>query len=156
MTNQPPTRTWQYDALEAFLGEWRAEGTSYGGTDQSGSDPRANGESWVSRHRAYWHTGSFFMVQDERAVIAGRAFDTLEVMGVNPDSGDYFARTFENHGYYRDYRMVREGDVWTTAGETERAHITFEDNGRTQRIVWEWKPGGQWLPLCDRIATRTG
>ena len=79
MTNQPPKRTWQYDALEAFLGEWRAEGTSYGGTDQSGSDPRANGESWVSRHRAYWHTGSFFMVQDERAVIAGRAFDTLEV-----------------------------------------------------------------------------
>ena len=27
-------------------------------------------------------------------------------------------------------------------------------DGRTQRIVWEWKPRDRWLPLCERTAVR--
>ena len=38
-----PVRGPMHDALSVFLGEWRAEGISFGGTDQSGADPKANG-----------------------------------------------------------------------------------------------------------------
>lgn len=153
-TMQAPRRTAMHEALSVFLGEWRAAGTSYGGIDQSGGDPRANGVPWVSEHRGYWHTGEFFLVQDERARPGGEVFDTLSVMGVDPATGAYFARSFENHGFYRHYPVTRDGDVWTFSGETERATVTFSDDGRTQTIVWEWKPDGAWLPLCDRTATR--
>ena len=39
----PPVRGAMHEAFAVFLGEWRAEGMSFGGTDQSGADPKANG-----------------------------------------------------------------------------------------------------------------
>ena len=38
-----PKRGREHDALSVFIGNWKADGTSYGGTDQSGADPKANG-----------------------------------------------------------------------------------------------------------------
>jgi hypothetical protein len=143
----------RHEALSVFLGKWTAKGTSYGGTDQSGENPRANGEPWFSTHEGRWHTGRFFLVQDEIADINGYRFDTLSVMGVDDDGG-YIVRSFENHGFYRHYSLTRSGDVWTLTGETERARIEFADGGRTQKITWEWKQNEAWMPLCDREAVR--
>ena len=153
-TEASPTRGSAHDALSVFLGEWRAEGTSFGGTDQSGADPKANGVPWISTHTTRWHTGDFFMIQDERAQISGAVFDTLSVLGV--DSGDkgYFARTFENHGFYRHYGLSVDDRTWLLEGETERARTVFDAHGNTQTINWEWLREGKWLPLCDRVATR--
>jgi hypothetical protein len=154
MSERTPTRGRAHDLLAIFLGEWRAEGTSYGGTDQSSGDPKKNGVPWTSTHTGRWHTGEFFLVQDERARPGGEVFDTLSVMGVDAATGRYFARAFENHGFYRHYEVSREGWTWTFSGETERATITFSEDGRRQDIVWEWRPADEWLPLCDRVATR--
>ena len=151
-----PERGEKHQALEVFLGDWKAEGTSYGGTDQNGADPRANGVPWKSTHTGQWHTGEFFLIQDERALVAGAPFDTLFILGVDADSGNYFARTFENHGFHRDYSLGVDGDRWALSGETERATMTFSDDDRKQVIVWEWKVDGKWLPLCDRTAVRRG
>lgn len=149
----PPERGPNHAALDCFLGAWQAEGTSFGGTNQSG-DPKANGDEWLSVHTAKWHTGSFFLFQDERATISGKSFDTLSVFGVDPNTGDYFARTFENHGFYRHYQLARHEKMWTLTGATERAQTEFSEDGRTQLIKWEWKPKDHWLPLCDRTAVR--
>jgi hypothetical protein len=149
-----PVRGYMHDALSVFLGEWRAEGMSFGGTDQSGADPKANGVPWVSTHTARWHTGDFFLLQDERAQIGGTSFDTLSVFGVDPDEKSHFARTFENHGFYRHYALSVDGRTWWLEGETERARTVFNAVGSTQTIAWEWLRDGKWLPLCDRIARR--
>jgi len=151
-----PVRGSAHEALSVFLGEWRAEGMSFGGTDQSGADPKANGVPWVSNHTARWHTGDFFLIQDERAQIGGATFDTLSVMGVEPGGEDYFARTFENHGFYRHYGLSVDDRTWLLEGETERARTVFDADGDTQTITWEWLRDGAWLPLCDRVAKRVG
>jgi hypothetical protein len=143
----------RHEALSVFVGRWTARGTSYGGTDQTGADPRSAGEQWLSTHEGSWHTGGFFLVQDEKADIQGNRFDTLSVMGVDED-GSYFASSFENHGFHRRYGVKRQGDLWTLSGDQERATIKFEDEGRTQVISWEWKQNGAWLPLCDRVAEK--
>lgn len=150
----PPTRGAKHEALGVFLGEWKAEGISYGGTEQGGDNPKANGVPWVSTHQGYWHSGEFFLVQDERARPGGMVFDTLSIMGVDAKSGDYFARAFENHGFYRHYDVTVEGRTWRFNGTSERATIVFDESGETQMITWEWRPAGVWLPLCDRVATR--
>jgi Protein of unknown function (DUF1579) len=149
-----PVRSSAHDALSVFLGEWRAEGMSFGGTDQSGPDPKANGVPWVSTHSTRWHTGDFFLIQDERARIDGKVFDTLSVMGVEHGDKGYFARTFENHGFYRHYALSVEDRIWLLEGETERARTVFDAQGDTQTITREWLRDGKWLPLCDRVATR--
>lgn len=146
-----PVRGSTHDPLSVFLGEWRAEGVSFGGTDQSGAD----GVPWVSTHSARWHTGEFFLIQDEHARIEGKAFDTFSVMGVGPGDKGHFARTFDNHGFYRHYALLVDDRTWLLEGATERARTVFSADGNTQTITWEWLRGGKWLPLCDRVATRT-
>ncbi len=149
-----PKRGKKHDALAIFLGDWKAEGTSYGGTDQSGANPRANGVPWKSGHTGRWHTGEFFLIQDERAHVDGAPFDTLSIMGVDAHTGGYFARSIENHGFYRHYELSADGAKWTLTGDTERATMTFANANRKQDIIWEWKVDGKWLPLCDRTAVR--
>ena len=154
--NQPqtvPQRGAQHDALEVFLGNWKADGQSFGGSDQDARNPRGNPARWTSTHSARWHTGKFFLIQDERAQVDG-PFDTLSIMGWDGDAGRYFARTFENHGFYRHYDLTVEGNVWTISGKAERAHIEFSNDGKRQTITWEWRPQDTWLPLCDRVATK--
>ena len=150
----PPVRNKLHELLSAFLGEWRAEGLSFGGTDQSGADPKANGVPWASTHTARWHSGDFFLIQDERATIGGAPFDTLSVLGVEPGGKRHFARTFENHGFYRHYALSLTGRTWMLEGDTERARTVFDADGNTQTITWEWLRDGKWLPLCDRVARR--
>lgn len=149
-----PKRDERHDALEVFLGDWAAKGQSFGNPDQPTDNPKSKPDPWKSTHTSRWHTGKFFLIQDERATVGGAPFDTLSIMGVDPESGGYFARGFENHGYYRNYDLLVDGRVWTLTGKTERARIEFSADGRNQTIVWEWKPADKWLPLCDRIATR--
>lgn len=141
------------DALRVFLGDWKAEGKSFGGPNQDAGNPRGNPTRWTSTHSAHWHTGKFFLIQDERAQVGG-PFDTLSVMGWDDEAGSYFARTFENHGFYRHYTMTVEGNVWSISGKTERARIEFSDDGERQIITWEWRPKKSWLALCDRVAKK--
>ena len=154
VTDAAPVHRSMHHALSVFLGEWHAEGVSFGGTDQSGADPKANGVPWVSTHTARWHTGEFFLIQDERAKIGAAAFDTLSILGVDPYERGYLARTFENHGFYRHYDMSFDGRTWLLNGKAERARTEFDSAGNTQTITWEWLRNGVWLPLCDRVATR--
>ena len=153
-TETTPTRGVQHDALAVFLGRWRAEGTSYGSPNQSDDDPKGAPEPWRSTCTGTWHSGEFFLIQDERVMIGANPFDTLSVMGVDATTRRYFARSFENHGYTRQYDVAVDGRVWTVTGETERARIVFSADGRTQPITWEWHPKDRWLPLCDQVAHR--
>ena len=149
-----PVRSQLHDALEMFVGEWRAEGRAYGSSTQSIADPKADAKTWKSTHSARWHTGRFFLVHDEKAHVGADPLDTMSVMGVDAHSGRLFTAAFENHGFERRYEVNVDGRRWTFEGPTERALIDFSADGRTQRIVWDWKPRDRWLPLCDRTAVR--
>ncbi len=155
---KPPERVSQHNALEVFLGHWQAEGQSFGGPGQDVHDPRAKPTPWTSTHSARWHSGNFFLLQDERARVDG-PFDTLSVMGWDDDEGRYFARTFDNHGFYRNYPMTVEGNVWTMSGRTERARIEFSADGERQTITWEWCVEGYVAaavrPRCHQGVIRT-
>lgn len=152
--SEEPTDTQPHEKLAAFLGDWHAEGTSYGGEEQSSANPHGGATPWRSIHSARWHSGEYFVVQDERA---NGPFDTLSLMGWDAEAERYFARSIENHGFARDYTMTVDGRTWTLTGEHERATHRFSADARTQEVSWEWRPaGGDWLPLCDRTAHRIG
>lgn len=139
------------ELLTRFLGDWWAEGASYGGDDQSLGNPHAGSSAWRSTHTARWHSGGFFLVQDERA---NGPFDTLTVMGWDREAEPHFARSFENHGFSREYVMAFDGRTVRLDGEHERATYTFDAAGDTQTVAWQWRRGDDWLPLCDRVAHR--
>lgn len=154
----PPKHTEMHNALGVFLGDWHAEGWTYGQPEQRADDPKATAQKWVSTHTGKWQTGEFFLVQDERAKLGADGsvpFDTLSIMGVDPVTNEYFARCFENHGFFRLYKVRRHAREWAFDGATERARIAFSEDCKNQTITWEWLKDGNWLPLCDRVATKT-
>jgi len=153
--DQPVDRGELHEALSVFVGKWRAEGWSYTGTDPNANDPKQPRERWLSTLDASWHTGEFFLIQNERAYSGEDTtgvFETHSVFGVDPSTGAYFVHTFENHGYFRLYGLKRDGKVWTFDGQTERARYVFSDDARSVTIAWELMKGGKWMPLCDRVA----
>jgi RNA polymerase sigma factor (sigma-70 family) len=102
-----------------------------------------------STHTGRWHTGEFFLIQDERAQVGDHGFDPLSVLGVDPETGRYVMRTFDNGGYHRQYELTVDGNRWTITGATERAEITFSDDNRRQTIRWEWKPANAPVDTRD-------
>lgn len=136
----------EHDALAAFLGEWRAEGTAYADGGE--------GVPWTGEHIARWHGGEYFVVQEERARVGGEVVDTLSVLGVYPETSAYLARSFETGGAQRNYVITRQGPTWRFWADEARASITFSDDHRKQTIVWECQRDGEWMPLCERVAVR--
>jgi hypothetical protein len=149
-----PVRSQLHEALEMFVGQWRAEGLSYGSPHQSIANPKGDVQRWKSTHTAHWHTGRFFLLLDEKAYVGADPIETMGVMGVDGSTGRLFARCFDNRGHERRYELNVDGRRWTFDGAAERALIDFSADGRTQRIVWEWNPRGRWLPWCERTAVR--
>lgn len=136
----------EHEKLAVWIGDWRAEGASYA-ADGARSD-------WRSEESVEWLPGEFFVVQRWNEHGTGEPFIGLGVIGYDAETKRYFTRSFENHGFYRHYDMGVDGDVWTINGATERARVEFTDDGDTQLIHWDFKPGETWLPLCDRTARR--
>ena len=154
--SQAPQRGAEHERLSVFLGKWHAEGESYA-AGQSKDNPRSAVEKWSSDETFEWLPGKFFLLQRWDAMIGANAFNGIAIVCCDPETDNYTTRSYENHGFIRDYATRVDGDVWTFAGGTERARIEFTDGGDRQKINWEWRKAGEdWLPLCDRVAKRVG
>ncbi len=137
----------EQDHLGVFLGRWHAVGVSFNALGSK--------ERWVSDEEVEWLPGEFFVVQRWDAMTGPNVFKGISIIGYDAETGNYVTRSFENHGFFREYVTRVDGNLWTFTGDTERARVEFADDGDTQRIVWEQRPEGEtWLPLCDRKAVR--
>ena len=156
VASRAPKRSAEHERLGVFLGSWHAEGDSFA-AGQTKENPRGLVEKWVSDETFEWLPGQFFMLQRWDAMTGANAFKGLAIVSFDEKAGTYTTRSYENHGFIRDYITSVDGDVWSFAGDTERARVEFTDGCKTQKIAWEWrKPGEAWLPLCDRVARRVG
>lgn len=141
--------------LDVFVGKWHAEGTSYA-DGQRAEDPRAAGVPWTSDESYEWLPGGFFVLHRWDAMAGEREFKGTEIIGYDEADGGYFTRFFDNAGFHPEYQVSLQGNVWSFAEAATRARVTVSDDGRLT-FNWEWRqPGSDWLPLCDRVATRVG
>jgi hypothetical protein len=142
--------------LEVFIGDWHAEGTSYG-DGQDAADPRAAGVAWTSDESYEWLPGSFFVLHRWDAQMGKHEFKGAEIIGYDQAEGGYFTRMFDNAGHHPDYAGSVDGEVWCFTEAQTRVTVTVQNGGDEMSFNWEWKNGGRkWLPLCDRVALRTG
>jgi hypothetical protein len=154
MKTKVPRRAAPHERLHVFIGQWRAEGSSYA-AGQTKQNPRSATEKWLSDESFEWLPGKFFVIQRWDAMTGDNAFQGTAIIQWDDENQHYMTRSYENHGFVRDYITHVDGDAWTFTGDSERSRIEFMDGGTTQKIAWEWrKPGEAWLPLCDRVARR--
>jgi hypothetical protein len=136
-------------ALGVFLGDWRAEGRSYG----EGA-PRAKPATWKSTHTGRWHTGQFFLIQDERAVTGAAPFDTLSIIGWDAERGCYFARTFRQPRIPALLRRDRRRPGLDFLGRDRTCPHRLQRRRRDTDDHLGMAAGEGWLPLCDPIAMK--
>ena len=142
-------------APAAFIGDWHAEGTSYG-VVQDAAHPRAADAPWTSHESQEKLPGSFFVLHRWDAQMGKHEFKGTEIIGYDEAEGGYFTRMFDNAGHHPGYRASVDGDAWSFTEAQTRATVTVQDSGDKMTFNWEWKNGGRkWLPLCDRVASRT-
>lgn len=141
--------------LDVFAGSWHVAGTAYSERQRS-DDPLASATSWTSHETYAWMPGGCFLMHHWDAVVGLQQFRGTEILGHDDDTG-FFAHLFDDQGHHRTYEVARDGPIWTFAAPDTRATITVGPGGERLDIVWQWKHGGpEWLPLCDRVALRTG
>ena len=90
------------------------------------------------------------------ALAGKREFKGAEIIGYDETKCRYFTLLFDNAGHHPEYLASVDGDVWRFKEPQTRATVTVQEGGCKMSFNWEWKNGGSmWLPLCDRIASRT-
>lgn len=154
VSTKTPKRAAPHERLQIFIGKWHAEGKSYA-AGQKKQNPRGVKEKWLSDESFEWLPGQFFVMQRWDAMTGANAFQGIAIISWDDTNKHFVTRSYENHGFVRDYLTSVDGETWTFTGETERARVEFADGGDTQKIAWEWRQIGEdWLPLCDRVAKR--
>jgi hypothetical protein len=140
--------------LDVFVGKWRHNGASYADGQRS-DDPLASAVPWTGDESYEWLPGGFFLLHRWDAILGTREFKGTEILGYDEAEGVYFTRMFDNAGNHPDYRASVDGDVWTFSESATRATVTVTDRGNGMNVAWQWrKERSDWLPLCDRVATR--
>jgi hypothetical protein len=140
--------------LNVFVGKWRAKGQSYADGQRSDA-PLASAVPWTSDENYAWLPGGFFLLHSWDAMAGQKVFKGNEILGHDVAQGGYFTRFFDNAGFHPEYSAGVDGNVWTFTEPRTRASIAVSDDGNNMKVFWEWKSdGSDWLPLCDRVATK--
>ena len=143
MNEQP--RDAALDGLDALIGEWDTEMTH----------PMLKG---VIRGRASfeWLTGRRFLIW--RTETPGDVPSAIAIIGGGETPGTWPMHYFDQRGVFRVYQVRVEGGIWKVwrdhPGFSQRFTGTFEDEGRTLRLVTELQQDGPWKPDLEAVYRR--
>ncbi len=141
--------------LNVFVGNWRSEGNSYGNNHQSKNNPYASAQKWVSDESYEWVSENFFLIHRWNGYVGGNNFKGLEIMGYDVARKEYFTRKFDEEGNATKYKVTVTDDTWKFIEPFTRTTIVFGNKGNTMTFQREWRQeGGDWLPLCNRKASK--
>ena len=152
--SKQPDRQLSLKKLDVFIGKWHAEGQSYADGQQK-DKPYSSAVPWTSDESYEWLQGNFFLLHRWDAKAGDKVFIGTEIIGYDEKEGGYFTRFFDNAGFHPDYKATVDGNVWNFTEPSTRARVTVDDDKNTITFNWEWRnENSDWLPLCDRVATR--
>jgi hypothetical protein len=133
--------------LDVFVGEWVVEARFPG--DQP--VPAGTGtEGPQVRSRFEWALDRQFLLQRTEIPIP-EVPDSLTIVGVDLQSGEYTQHYFDSRGVARLYAMTLAAGVWTLTRESpdftplhfsQRFTGTFSEDGNTIAGAWELSRGG--------------
>ncbi|MEP6491882.1 MAG: DUF1579 family protein [bacterium] len=154
-TPQPTIRA-EIRRLEVFVGTWHTEGKQYEGSVGPAA-PVTAVETFE------WLTGELFLIHRFQGQVGGAASACIEVIGYDPSTDAYPARTYYNNGIINDWQYEDHGKIWILAGEwmmgDERTYVRcttrFSDDDNTRSGRWESSADGvNWQTYWDVTATR--
>lgn len=151
MENESPITEMNF--LNVFIGKWHHEGKSYA-EGQDKDNPLASAVLWKSDESYEWLPGNYFIIHKWNAMVGKNSFIGTEIIGYNKEKNQYFTHHFDNSGFHPKYIAMVRGNIWNFSEPDTRVEITI-NSSNLLTLKWEWRNGNSdWLPLCDRTATR--
>lgn len=140
--------------LATFVGKWRTAGQSFA-EGQRVEEPRGSPVPWTSDESYAWLPGGHFLLHRWDAMVGAYAFTGTQIIGFDTCKGGYFSHLFDNAWNHSEYRGECDAGAWKFRGVATRSVTKISPDAQTMDVAWEWMNGGrQWLPLCERRATR--
>jgi hypothetical protein len=138
-------------ALNAFAGEWHAEG-------EQNESPVGPAASIKATQRYEWLQGNRFLIHRFDGQVGASSASCVEIIGCDRDTGLCRVHSFYNNGLTNVWDVELHGGRWRLIGDWNmagrtmkvRCAITFQDGGRIMRSHWEYSSDGtRWHTFWD-------
>jgi hypothetical protein len=133
--------------LDVFVGEWVVQARFPGGEPAPSIGAE---EGPQARSRFEWALDGRFLLQRTEAPVP-QAPDSLAIVSVDPETGEYTQHYYDSRGVVRLYAMSLADGVWTLTRESpdfspldfgQRFTGTFSQDRNTISGAWEKRIGG--------------
>ena len=134
--------------FEPFIGVWNTAGEVL----ETDAAPAGN---LLATDTYAWLPGKRFIVHSVDAYFDGKPARSMEVMGYDLGSQEYFARSFDDHGVTDVFEVALKGRRWTMVGQKVRFRGSFEVQWNRLGGLWEMKSTRDgWQPWIRLQLTR--
>lgn len=126
--------------FEIFMGTWNTTGEVL----ETDSSPAT---ILIATDTYRWLPGNRFIIHDVDARFDGQPTRSTEVIGYDPKTKRYFARSYDDQGVSEEFEVILKGRRWTIVGKAVRFDGKFDRDGYKLQGLWELKsPKSGWQP----------
>lgn len=94
-----------------------------------------------------WMAGGHFLVQEVDAEVDGQRIQSIEIFGVDPESGDFLSHSYDPDGNINEFRSRIDGRAYTIEGKVQRFAGAFSPDGTILEGECKQLIAGEWLPF---------
>ena len=129
--------------FEIFIGTWNTRGKVL-----ATRDTPAGTLSATDTYR--WLPGRHFIVHDVDARFGEDIARSMEVVGYDPATGKYMARSYDDRGLTETFTVVLNRKRWRISGKRVRFDGRFDASGSRLAGLWERKnKKNRWEPWIE-------
>lgn len=136
--------THRMSRMDVFIGIWNTTGEVLETED-------APATTMTATDTYRWLPGRHFIAHDADARFGDRPARSMEVIGYEPASRKYVARSYDDQGVSEVYEVALKGRTWRIVGDSVRFRGRFNQDRSELTGLWElkgktagWQP---WIRL---------
>lgn len=94
-----------------------------------------------------WLPNGHFLMHEVDAMMGSQRVQSVEMIGINTASGEFFSRSYDPDGSTNDFVSRIDGHSYTIDGGRQRFVGRFSDDGSQLTGEWTQLDGDQWIPF---------
>ncbi len=134
--------------LDVLNGTWQ---TTITALEPDGSE----GETSRATDIYSWLPNGHFLMHEVDAMMGSHRVQSVEIIGVNSISGEFFSRSYDHDGNTNDFVSRIDGCNYTIDGRSQRFVGRFSDDGSQLMGEWTQLDGDHWTPFVRILLEKT-
>lgn len=141
---EPEFHTDAHKRLHILAGVWDTTITMLGANGEEGEVSRA-----IDTYT--WMPNGHFLVHDVDAIMLDKSVQSIEIIGVDKTTGEFFSRSYDPDGSINDFSSRMEGLEYSIEAKAQRFSGKFSQDGKILQGQWKQLSDGKWLPFVKVV-----